>query len=149
MSYPVMSTSIPWSLIKGGYKKTPNFNTVVQPTAASRGDAAFSLKPYATWLFEIDLAYVLGGESIAASLLQSFLGTFMACCGRANYFLFTDPNDNAVTTAQGVMLNVTAGAASPMGQAGDGSSTTFQLARTIGQAVDVIQNMSGTGAGYS
>lgn len=142
MSYPVMSTSIPWSLIKGGFKKTPDFNTVVQPTAASRGDSSYSLKPYGTWLFEIDLAFVLGGPAIAASLVKSFLGTFMACSGRANYFQFTDPTDAVVGLDQGIMLNVTPAAPIPMGQAGDNASTLYQLARSVDDGVDILQNVT-------
>lgn len=141
MPYPVMSTIVPWGLVKSGFKKTPDFNTVFQKTAASRGDSSYSLKPYPTWNFELDLSFVLGGEAVAGSVLQSFLGTFIACCGGASYFLFTDPNDNAVTQANGIALNVTPGAAAPMGITGDGASTQFQLARSIGQGVDVLQNV--------
>lgn len=142
MPYPVMSTTVPWSFVKGGFHKTPNFNTVTQKTGAGRGDSSFSLKPYPTWDFEVDLNMVLGGESISGSVLQDFLGVFMACCGGSGYFLFTDPNDSAVTVAEGIMLNVTPGAAAPMGQIGDGVSTVFQLARTIGQGVDILQNVT-------
>lgn len=95
MSYPVMSTSVPWSLVKSGFKKTPHFNSVTQKSGAGRR-SSFSLQPYATWDFELDLNYVLGGEAIANSVLQSFLGCFMACSGGCGFFLFTDPNDNTV-----------------------------------------------------
>jgi uncharacterized protein (TIGR02217 family) len=142
MSYPVMSTSVPWSLVKSGFKKTPHFDSVTQKTAARRGMSTISLMPYCTWDFEVDLEAVLGGEAISGSVLQSFLGLFLATCGAGGFFLFTDPIDSAVTTAQGVMLNVTPAAFAPMGQVGDGSSTQFQLARTIGQGVDILQNVS-------
>lgn len=142
MSYPVMSTTVPWSLVKGGFKKTPRFNSLVQKTAAGRGTSTLALIPYPEWCFEVDLNCVLGGESIAGSVLQSFLGCYIAACGGGSFFLFTDPNDSAVTTAAGIMLNVTPGAAIPMGQAGNGSSTQFQLARSIGQGVDILQNVN-------
>jgi uncharacterized protein (TIGR02217 family) len=135
-----MSTSVPWSLVKSGFKKTPHFNTVTQKTAAGRGRSSFSLQPYATWDFELDLNYVLGGEAVAGSVLQSFLGCYLACCGGGSFFLFTDPNDNTVT--QGTALNVTPSAATPMGQSGDGTSTQFQLARLIGAGVDILQNVT-------
>jgi uncharacterized protein (TIGR02217 family) len=65
--------------------------------------------------------------------------------GSAGLFLFTDPQDNTVTQSTGIMLNVTAGAGTPMGQTGDGASTKFQLARLIGgSGVDVIQNLNGS-----
>lgn len=149
MSYPVMSTSIPWSLIKGGFRKTPHFESVKQPTAGGRGRTAISLQPYATWDFEIDLNLVSGGESCQFSVLQSFLGLFMATAGGAGFFLFTDPNDNSVdasTGDQSLMLNVTPGASLPMGTVGDGVSTQFQLARSIGQGVDILQNTTGATA---
>ena len=142
MPYATMSTSVPWSLVKSGFKKTPDYNTVKQKTAASRGDAAFSLKPYPTWNFNLDLNAVLGGEWVSGSVLQDFLGCFMACAGGAALFLFTDPNDNTVALSAGVALNVTPGAAQPMEQVGDGTSKVFQLARTIGQGVDILQNVT-------
>lgn len=136
-----MNSIIPWSLIKGGFHKTPSFESLVQKAASGRGTSTLAMQPYATWCFEVDLNLVTGGEAFG-SILQAFLSCYMQACGGGGFFLFTDPNDSAVQLATGVMLNVTAGAASPMGQAGDGSSTQFQLARTIGQAVDILQNVT-------
>ena len=107
MSYPVMSTSIPWGLVKGGFHKSTAYNTVKEKTAAGCGDVSFAMKPYPTWDFVVDLLYVPGGESVQGSVLQSFLGTYIQTGGGRGYFLFTDPNDRTVTTAQGCMLNVT------------------------------------------
>lgn len=143
MTYPVMSTSIPWSLVKSGFHKSPSFADASLTHKAPTGHrSSLSLKPYATWNFEVDLNRVLGGESIQGSILQSFLGCYLATNGGAGFFLFTDPNDNAVTTVEGCMLNVTPGAATPMGETGDGISTKFQLARSIGQGTDIIQQAS-------
>jgi hypothetical protein len=144
MSFPVMSTSVPWSLVKGGFRKTPHFNNIDEATAAGRGRSTIILMPYPTWDFEVDLNMVLGGEAIAGSVLQSFLNTYLACCGGGQFFLFTDPNDNAVTLTGSTVLNVTAGAAAPMGQTGDGTSKIFQLARKIGTAPDILQNVTVT-----
>jgi hypothetical protein len=99
--------------------------------------------PFGTWDFELDLSYIDGGEAVADSALQSFLGCYRAACGSGGFFLFTDPNDNTVSQIDGVLLNVTPGAAAPMGKTGDGVSTKFQLARTIGQSDDVIQSIEG------
>lgn len=140
MAYPVMATTVPWSLVKGGFKKTPHFNTQTQKPAAGRGRSSISMMPFPTWDFSVDLNSVLGGESIAGSVLQSFLGCFIACCGGGGFFLFTDPNDNTVSQVEGVLLNVTPGAAAPMGMLGDGVSTQYQLARTIDQGADILQN---------
>jgi hypothetical protein len=100
--------------------------------------------PYPTWDFELDLNSVQGGESVAGSVLASFLECYIKCCGGGAYFLFTDPNDSAVSLAGSVMLNVTPGAAAPMGVTGDGTSTQFQLARKIGTAPDIQQNVTVT-----
>jgi hypothetical protein len=137
---PIMSTDVPWSLVKSGFKKSPHFNTQTQKPAAGRGRSSISFMPYATWDFELDLNYVLGGEQIQYSVLQRFLGCYLACCGAGGFFLFTDPNDNSVED-QSAMLNVTPGAA-PMSQTGDGVSTQFQLARLIDQGVDILQNVT-------
>ena len=138
MSYPVMSPTMPWSLVKSGFHKTPRFNSMVQKTAAGRR-SSIPLMPYAAWDFSVDLNMVLGGEAVQGSLLQQFLGCYMAACGQGGFFLFTDPNDNTVTQAQSRLLNVTPGAALPMGIAGDGVSTQYQLARVIDQATDILQ----------
>jgi hypothetical protein len=146
MPYPEMSPLTPWSLVKGGFRKTPCFNSLVQETAAGPGTSSIALMAYPTWDFEVDLSLVGGGESVQYSVFQAFLGTFIATCGGGAFFLFTDPNDSSVddtglTTPQSAMLNVTEGAATPMGQTGDGTSTQFQLARLIGAGVDVLQNV--------
>jgi|ERR1700723_62558 len=143
MSYVIMP-ALPLSMAKGLHK-SPVFNTVFQKSAANRANASVALQPYATWQFEFDLDAIQGNEAVASSVVASFLGTLMACNGRNGLFLFPDAQDNAVSYANSGMLNVTNGAASPMGTTGDGTSTQFQLARSIGGiAWDVIQNLNGS-----
>lgn len=143
MSYPIMP-ALPLSMAKG-LKKAPVFNTALHKVAAERGNSSTSITPFATWAFEFGLDRITGNEAAATSVIAQFLGTFMACNGRAQLFLFTDPQDNAVAYANSGMLNVTPGAAVPMGSAGDGVSTQFQLARSIGGvAWDIIQNLNGS-----
>lgn len=143
MSYPVMSTSVPWSLVKSGFHKGPTFEgaslTASSPTGFASG---LSLKPFATWEFNLDLNSVEGGEAVQGSVLQMFLGCFLATCGGAGFFLFTDPNDNTVSAPGSCLLNVTPGASTPMGKTGDGVSTKFQLARIIDQGTDILQQVS-------
>ena len=120
--------TLPLSMASG-LKKTPLFNTVRQPTVAGI-TSAVALQPYPRWAFEFSLDHVQGNESAASSVVAQFLGTFMATCGGANQFLFTDPQDNAVINAQfGI---------------GDGTTTVFQLSRNINGAVDIVQNLNGT-----
>jgi uncharacterized protein (TIGR02217 family) len=142
MSYPTLTLPISMA---SGLQKSPNFNTLMKPNAAARGNYSVALKPYPTWDFTFDSPPVQGNEADASSVAATFLGTYMACQGHAGLFLFTDPQDSTVNTTTGVMLNVTSGAASPMGQKGDGSSTQFQLARLIGgTGVDLLQNINGS-----
>jgi uncharacterized protein (TIGR02217 family) len=130
MSYPVMA-ALPLSMAQGLHK-APCFNTVIQKPVAARTVSSASLQPYATWAFEFGLDNIQGNESAASSVLAQFFGIHMACNGRNGLFLFTDPQDNAV------------GAAAPMGTTGDGTSTQFQLARSIaGVAWDIVQNTTG------
>jgi hypothetical protein len=144
MSY-VQAPTLPLSLAKG-LKKSPVFNTVRQKTAAFRGNASTTLTPYAVWAFEFDMDKITGNEESSASTVALFQSLLMLTQGGANLFLFTDPQDSTVSYANSTMLNVTAGAASPMSQTGNGSSTQFQLARLIGgAAADILQNVTVTG----
>ena len=142
MTYPQMRIDMPWSLVKGGFKKTPHYSSLSQKTVTGRRSSV-SMMPFATWDFEVDLNYVLGGETIQGSVVQDFLSCFMQTHGAAGFFLFTDPNDNTVSDAEGILLNVTPGCSAPLGQVGDGTSTQFQLGRSIGSGLDLLQNVNG------
>jgi hypothetical protein len=139
MSYPVLNPKVRWSLVQGGFHKTPSFNNATNKTATGRRSTSV-FKPYATWDFEVDLNHVEGGEAVRYSVLQSFLGTYLACCGSGNFFLFTDPNDNFVAD-QSFLLNVTPGG-DPTSTKGDGTSVSFQLGRYIDVGMDILQNVS-------
>jgi uncharacterized protein (TIGR02217 family) len=148
MSYPVMSTSVPWSLVKSGFRKTPSFTdgTLRQKSPTGRR-SSLTLKPFATWNFELDLNFVLGGECAQYSVLQMFLGCFLATCGGGSFFLFRDPNDNTVddtglNTPQSCMMAAPLGALQQGQTTGDGVTTQFQLARLIDQGVDILQQVS-------
>jgi uncharacterized protein (TIGR02217 family) len=131
MSYYIMP-SLPLSM-SAGLKKSPVFNTVRQKTAAGI-TSAFALMPFPCWSFEFSLDHIQGNEAVASSVVAQFLGTFMATCGGATQFLFSDPQSNSVVNAQfGI---------------GDGSTTAFQLSRNINGAVDVIQNVNGAATIY-
>ena len=138
-----MPSNMPW-IRAAGLGKTPHFNTVTMKPAAGRGVVTASLCPYATWDFSVTLSLAIGSESDSTTILNAFLGLFLQCQGSTGFFLFTDPNDNTISNANGCMLNVTPGASTPMGILGDGTSTQFQLARNIGGGFDIIQNVNGT-----
>lgn len=146
MSYPVFYSTIPFT--RGpGWHKTAHFNTLTQKPVAGRGVVTASLVPYPTWDFEVSIEWVRGDESTPASIIASFLDIYGQCLGSGQFFLFTDPRDNTIAQGVSAMLNTTPGAAVPMGTTGDGVSTQFQLARTIGPSglfLDIIQNVNGT-----
>ncbi len=145
MALQVMS-NFPLSMATGLHK-VMTFNTIVQRPAAGKGVAAASLMPYPTWAFEFDMARTAGNEAQLNSTISSFMGLHAACQGKTFPFLFTDPQDNAVTQNNSGMLNVTPGAAVPMGYTGDGASKQFQLARILGSGGipnDVVQQVNGS-----
>jgi hypothetical protein len=138
MSYPTFPSNV---LFTYGYKKTPCFNTVKQIPAAGRGISTMSLKPFCTWQFEADLAYIGGDIWTSSSLVAAFMGLFLATNGGAGFWLFNDPTDNVVSGGNGTLLDVTPGSTTPMASVGNGVSKIFQIARTIGSlGMDIIQS---------
>ena len=126
MSYPVMSSTIKWAL--PGYRKTPKFNTVVQTPAAGRGIRTLALMVFPTWVFELDLNFAIGDETLANTAINDLLGLYLATYGGAGFFLYEDPNDHTLTNSQ-------------FGT-GDGATVDFQLQRQIGSGgYDVLQNV--------
>jgi len=78
----------------------------------------------------IDLSYEVLRERANLTELQTLRGFFMSRNGSFDSFLFHDPYDGQVTNYQfGI---------------GDGSTTQFQLTRTIGTRTDVIHNPEAT-----
>lgn len=138
---------MPWIRAEG-FHKTPHFNTITMKPAAGRGVVTASLAPYATWDFQLALSLFIGSEAEAESLVAQWIGLFLQTQGATGFFFFQDPNDNAISVSNGTMLNVTPGAAAPMGNQGDGSSVMYQLARYIGGGFDIIQNVNGTPSLY-
>jgi hypothetical protein len=100
--------------------KKPTFSTLVAPHISGRETR---LGLYARALYEFELTYE-GLDSagyypgLQTQSLQSLMGFYMACRGQLNPFLYIDPTDNAV--------------ASQLIGAGDGSTTTFTLPRSLG-----------------
>jgi hypothetical protein len=143
MAYPILASNIKWKL--DAYKKTPAFNSVVQKNAASRGNAATSLKPYPTWTFNVELPVNVSSLSTNSSIISQFVGCFAVAQGQGGLFLYSDYTDNTIAVANSGMLDVTASSSTPMASVGNGVSTQFQLVRSLGGlAWDVIQNLNGS-----
>ena len=139
MTMPIMS-AFPISMAKG-LKKNMVFNTLKTKVAAGRGNSAVSLMPYPTTEFEFDMDAIQGNEALLSSVTEQFRGIFALTQGSAGLFLFKDPQENSVIYANSGMLDVTPGTVSPMAATGNGTSTQFQLARSIGGVAWYITQM--------
>jgi hypothetical protein len=113
------------------FSKYMEHNTVEQKTGSFRGSTYMPQAPYPIWHFEFNVPYLKGSLSDPTSTVSHVMGVIATTKGRADTFLFNDPNDNTVSLAQ-------------FGT-GDGTTTAFQIARPIGGAAqaDIIQNFNG------
>lgn len=97
-----------------GSTKAPRFATHVQQSV-SLAEARAAFAAYPIWTVSLQYEFLRHG---AYTELRQLLGFFLARQGSFDSFLYTDPDDNAVTDQQ-------------FGT-GDGTTTLFQLKRTFG-----------------
>ena len=114
------------------FSKYMEFNTVEQKTGSFRGSTYIAQAPYPIWHFEFNVPYLRGRLSDPTSAVSQVMGVIAGMKGRADTFLFEDPNDRTAHLAQ-------------FGT-GDGATKAFQITRPIGGAAqaDIIQNFNGT-----
>jgi len=119
------------------FTKYMEFNTVEQKTGSFRGSTYLAQAPYPIWHFDFNVPYLKGRLSDPTSAVSIVMGVIASMKGRADTFLFEDPNDRIVHKAQ-------------FGT-GDGTTAAFQITRPIGGAVgaDMIQNLNGIPQIYS
>jgi len=109
-------------------RKTPMFQSIVHKSVAGVVTAQ-SPQPFATYAYELKFDML---RSDNANLeLQTLMSFFQAVRGRGLPFHFNDPDDG-LATAQGLGI-------------GDGVTTQFILARTMGSVVDPIQDAIAAG----
>lgn len=106
--------------------KTPTFNTRVQMAVSGR-EARAAFYSYPIWDFAV--AYEFLRESIGE--MQALAGFFMARKGQFDSWLYSDPNDNAVTDA--------------VIGAGNGVNRQFQLLRAFGGFAEPVMNIKTIG----
>ncbi len=111
-------------------KKTPVWSTIVQTPASGRAELRLPLYVYPRWQFELNFDYIKGGFQNQTSPLATFIGFWMQVKGTADDWLYDDPFDD-------ICGNQTFGT-------GDANTTEFQLTRSIGGGIDIIQNLNGT-----
>ena len=101
--------------------KKPTFATIVAPHASGR-EVRDALYVNPIWEFETSFDGLDSSSSsypgLGAQSLQSLMGLFLQCQGQFGTFLYYDPTDYSVS---GQVFGT-----------GDGSTTSFQLLRTLG-----------------
>lgn len=107
--------------------KTPEFSTRVAQ-AVSGNERRVGLRVYPMWNFSWGYEF-LRGQASPANHYQQMLGFFLSRGGRLESFLVNDESDNAVVDQ-------------PFGL-GDGSTTAFQLVRTIDTFAEPVMNLNG------
>jgi uncharacterized protein (TIGR02217 family) len=101
-------------------RKKPAFNTRIASHASGR-EVRVALMNYP--LYEFEATYGLtsstsGFAGLGASSLQNLMGFFLQLQGQFGTFLYTDPDDNSVSS-QGIGV-------------GDGTTTAFTFVRALG-----------------
>ena len=107
------------------------FSTGRRPSVSGR---LFTVANFAYPRYKYTLSYSFLRQGGSYAELQQIVGLFNQVFGDFDTFLFTDPDDNAVT-------------AQSMGQ-GDGSNKLFQLVRTWGGFVEPVYDTNGAPAIY-
>jgi uncharacterized protein (TIGR02217 family) len=96
--------------------KGPSFHTLIKQAASGR-QVRVSLQSSPIWKFKLAFEY-LRDRAAATSDVQNLWAFFNSVNGQFNQFYFLDPYENAVSAQE---IGV-----------GNGSTTSFQLTRTVG-----------------
>lgn len=115
-----------WSVLK-----TPKFKTISQESVSGK-EVRQALMSYPLWDFTLTFSVLRGANGYTE--MQTLAGFFNEMLGMYDTWLFDDPSDDSVT-------------AQSFGT-GDGTTTAFQLVRTLGGFVEPIQNVNGTPSIY-
>lgn len=112
--------------LKFGVTRTPRFKTTIDETASGR-EYRTALMVYPRT--KVTLSYEFLRDRTSADEFRTLLGFFKKRRGSYDSFLLNDPDDNSVTDQQfGV---------------GDGTTTAFQLVRTLGGFVEPVYDLNG------
>lgn len=113
--------------VKWGVLRQPVFNTTVKPSVSGREYRAANMT-YPRYLYRLSYEFLRDKRS-GVDELRTLVGFFSQRRGRFDSFLYTDPDDNAVTDES-------------FGT-GNGSTTAFQLFRSFGGFIEPIFDVNG------
>ena len=118
-------------------KSVGQFDTTVQVSVSGKENRHINrIQPRYTYTIQIaGLDSNATNSGLIYNSLQTLVGFYNQCYGRALLFQYSDPDDGSVTNQ-------------PFG-IGDGTTTTFQLCRTLGGFTDNIFAPTGTPKIYS
>jgi uncharacterized protein (TIGR02217 family) len=111
--------------------KTPVWKTITQESVSGI-EVRASLRNYPRWKYSIPYEFLR--SAVAYGELQSLVGFFNARRGAFDSFLFSDPDDCAVTL-QTIGI-------------GTGAAVAFQLLRSYGGFIDPVMDLNGAPAVY-
>ncbi len=113
-------------------KSVGQFDTTVQTSVSGKENRHINrIQPRYTYTIQIAALDSNGTNAgLIYNSLQTLVGFFNQCYGKALVFQFIDPDDNSVI-------------GQPFG-AGDGTTTTFQLCRTLGGFTDNVFALTGS-----
>lgn len=109
-------------------KKSPMYQSIIHESVSGVSTGQ-STQPYPRYAFDLPFEF-LRAASVYLEL-QTLMGFYQSCRGRAYPFHFSDPDDNAVV-------------GQPLGL-GDGVTTDFALLRSIGASSDPVQDAVAAG----
>ncbi len=117
--------------------KRPGFSTRVASHVSGR-EVRVALMSYPLYEFEAVYSGLTSSAStfsgLGASSLQSLMGFFLQLQGQFGTFLYTDPDDNAVT--------------GQVFATGDGSTTSFMMMRSLGGFLEPVGWVTSIGNVY-
>lgn len=112
---------------KGGRTRMPIFKTTIK-TSVNNRELHRSRTPYPRYQYALPFEYLRASQQYQE--WQALMGFFNARRGSFESFLYEDPDDNSVTAQQ---IGV-----------GDGMTSQFQLARTLGGFTEPVLSVKGT-----
>jgi hypothetical protein len=104
-------------------KRTPLWSTTKQPSVGGQ-ESRFPMWSYPKWRYEYAIESLRQAASLSLTEFSALAGFYNSVNGSAGFFAFTDPDDGSVV-------------GEPFGT-GDGTTTTFQLTRSLGGFVEPV-----------